>query len=59
MYLYLHLHYCYFFFLQRERHKGVEHLIEIQNPNLVAPKMKKVSELEIDDSRPQLTRRQR
>ena len=46
--------------LQRDRHKGVEHLIDIENPNHVAPKMKKVTELgKGDDSKPQLSRKER
>jgi len=39
--------------------KGVSHLIEIENPNRMAQKSKKVSELESGDGKPQLTRKQR
>jgi len=45
---------------EQERHKGVEHLIAVQNPNHVAPKMKKVTDLEKGgDAKPQLTRKER
>uniref|UniRef100_A0A131XMQ0 Putative casein kinase substrate phosphoprotein pp28 n=1 Tax=Hyalomma excavatum TaxID=257692 RepID=A0A131XMQ0_9ACAR len=40
--------------------KGVEHLIEVQNPNRVEKKPKKVAQLnEIEEEAPQLSRRER
>lgn len=46
-----------------EKTKGVEALIEIENPNRVIAKSKKISELTLDDTSgaaaPQLTRRER
>lgn len=41
------------------RRKGAEGLIDIQNPNRVQQKMKKVSNLTHDDAKPQLSRRER
>lgn len=39
--------------------KGVAHLIDIENPNHVVRKTKKVSELDASESQPALTRKQR
>lgn len=46
---------------ESDKHKGIEHLIAIENPNHVAQKMKKVTDLGKDgeDSKPQLTRKER
>lgn len=39
--------------------KGVQHLIEVENPNRVVKKEKKVEELKLDDENTQLSRRER
>ena len=44
---------------QDSKPKGVAHLIDIENPNHVVRKTKKVSELDGSQSQPTLTRRQR
>ena len=44
---------------QDSKPKGVAHLIDIENPNHVVRKTKKVSELEGSQSQPALTRKQR
>ena len=45
--------------LQDGKPKGVAHLIDIENPNHVVRKTKKVSELDGSQSQPALTRKQR
>jgi len=41
------------------KHKGITHLIDIENPNRVKQKTKKVTDLEVEDTKPQLSRRER
>jgi len=48
-----------FFFLFQDKHKGVAHLIAIENPNRVAKKNKKLSELDAELKGPELSRRER
>jgi hypothetical protein len=43
-------------FLQ-DKHKGISHLIEVENPNRILQKMKKVSE--VKDAEPVLSRKER
>jgi len=42
---------------ENDKHKGVDHLIEIENPNRVQQKMKKVTDLKLEST--ELTRRER
>ena len=46
-----------FFFLQKA--KGVEHLIEVENPNRRVQKMQKASHVDVDQGPQQLSRRER
>ena len=52
--------YPYFFLSLQIKPKGVSGLIEIENPNRVAQKMKKASDVQLnDDTSSQLSRRER
>ena len=44
---------------EERKPKGAEGLIEIENPNRVKPKQKKVTALDTEDGKPQLSRRER
>ena len=46
------------FFFQPDKHKGISHLIDIENPNRVKQKSKKVSDIELNQ-KPTLSRRER
>lgn len=48
----------FLFFTQNRKRSGVEGLIEIENPNRVSQKSKKVAELDVTAPR-ELTRRER
>ncbi len=52
---------CLIFLFLQHRPKGVEHLIQVENPNRIGKKTKKVSELDnaTVDVKPQLSRRER
>ena len=49
----------FFFFSCQVKPKGVSGLIEIENPNRVAQKTKKASDVQLDDNSTQLSRRER
>lgn len=51
-------HFTYIFTSLSQRRKGVEGLIEIENPNRVAQKNKKVADIELEGPK-QLSRRER
>lgn len=46
-------------FPQEEKPKGVSSLIEVENPNRLVKKSKKVEDLDTGDGKPQLSRKQR
>lgn len=52
---------CYSALLQGGKAKGVENLIQVENPNRVQKKTKKLSQLNqsLDTDKPELSRRER